>query len=122
MSEVARRNLQQRQRALEAANKVRSAQAAIKKRLHSGELDPVSLIRGQDDVWGRAAGDLKLEPLLRSIPRFGRRTTHGILTECGLYPNNRLRELDATARAELAGMVAVILHREDAAITRQEID
>jgi hypothetical protein len=122
LSEIPARLTRQRIEALEVANAVRAAQAQLKQAIKHGELDPVLIVLGQDDVWGRFAEELKLEPLLRSVPRFGRRTVHSILTECGLYPNSRLKQLSPETRQLLAHTVAAVQRREDELIRRTEID
>lgn len=122
MTDIARQNLEQRLTALETANKVRSAGATLKKRMRRGELDPVAILRGQDDVWGRFADEVKLEPLLRSIPRFGRRTVHNIIVEVEVYPTTRLKNLPPHTRNRLADLVASIQGREDETVKRLEID
>lgn len=101
-----------RREALELANKVRTAQAELKRRLVRGEVNPVVLLQGQDEMWSRFAYELKVGVLLRSIPTFGKTVVRDILAECGLFHEDRLKNQDTQKIARLVYLVELCLGRE----------
>lgn len=81
-------------RALERANRVRLARAALKRSVASGEVSITSVI--QDCPW--QAETMSLAELLRSQPRWGRTRTRRLLALVGLNENKRLETLTERQR------------------------
>lgn len=109
---IALRIRQHRREALELANMVRTAQAELKRRLRQGRVNPVVLLQGHDEMWSRFAMELKIGPLLRSIPGFGREHVREILAECGMFPDDRLKNQSPEKIARLVYLIELCLERE----------
>jgi hypothetical protein len=84
-------------RALERANRVRLARAALKRSIASGEVSITSVI--QDCPWQTET--MTLSELLRSQPRWGRTRTRRLLAVVGLSENKRLETLTERQRLVL---------------------
>lgn len=120
MSWTAEERNQQRRDALKVANSVRSAKALLKRRLQAGELDPVPIIRGeQDDAWARFGEDLRLGVFLRAIRGIGSRSADSIMREAGVYSDDRLRTCTNEQREALSQLVMVMMGRSDELIGEQ---
>lgn len=106
------RRTAKRREALLLANQVRTAQAELKRRLRDGRVNPVVLLRGQDEMWSRFAFELKVGVLLKSIPTFGRNTVTELLQEAGLLHEDRLKNHSPETIARLVYLVELCLGRE----------
>jgi len=97
---------------LKWANKVRIAQAEMKRRLREGRIDPVLMLEGYDKTWSRFAREVKIGVLLNAIPRLGNSTVREILAECQMYPEDRLKEVEEWQRDRCIHLVKILLTRE----------
>lgn len=94
------------------ANKVRVAQAEMKRRLRDGRIKPLPMLEGHDETWSRFAREVKVGVMLNAIPRLGQSTVKEILYECDLDHDDRLKNATEEQVARLIGLVTLILNRE----------
>jgi hypothetical protein len=86
-------------RALEHANRVRLARAALKRAVRSGELEAQEIVRACP--W--EAETMTVSELLRSQSRWGRTRTRKFLLPLALNENRQLGRLTVRQREVLAG-------------------
>jgi|SRR4051812_14157668 hypothetical protein len=86
-------------RALEEANRVRLARAALKRSVRSGDLGAGDVIR--DCPW--EAETMSVSELLRSQSRWGRTRTRKFLVPLALSENRQIGRLTLRQREALAG-------------------
>jgi hypothetical protein len=89
-------------RALERANRVRLARAALKRRVASGQLSAAEVII--DSPW--EADSMSVSELLMSQPRWGRTRCRRILLSLGLPENKQIGTMTERQRTALAAMLS----------------
>ena len=89
-------------RALERANRVRLARAALKRRVAAGELCAAEVI--MDSPW--EAESMSVSELLMSQRRWGRTRCRRMLISLGLPENKQIGTMTARQRAALAAMLS----------------
>ncbi len=89
-------------RALERANRVRLARAALKRRIASGELSASDVIMACP--W--EAGSMSISELLMSQRRWGRTRCRRMLLSLGLPENKQIGTLTERQRTALAAMLS----------------
>jgi len=85
-------------RALEYANRVRLARAALKRSVKAGELQAAEVVRSCP--W--EVETMTVAELLRSQTRWGRTRTHKFLAPLAVSENRQIGRLTARQREELA--------------------
>jgi hypothetical protein len=93
---------EQREAALAAAARTRTARAELKARLKKGEITPNELLTSNDPI----AGGLPVGQLLQSLPGIGKSKAEGMLAELDIDSKKRLRALGARQKAVLADRLA----------------
>ena len=88
----------QHMRALEYANRVRLARAALKRSIKAGELQAAEVVRSCP--W--EVETMTVAELLRSQTRWGRTRTHKFLAPLAVSENRQIGRLTARQRDELA--------------------
>ena len=88
----------QHMRALEYANRVRLARAALKRSVKAGELQAAEVVRSCP--W--EVETMTVAELLRSQTRWGRTRTHKFLAPLAVSENREIGRLTARQREELA--------------------
>lgn len=101
MGELTGRNAQ-RAAALDTANARRRERAKIRRRIGSGELDPIKLVRGDYEDLEPELEPWKLRQLVALVPGIGDVTALEIWQVARMSPNARVRSLSYERRAELA--------------------
>lgn len=101
MGELTGRN-KQRAAALEVSRERRKARATIRRRIKSGELDPIKLVRGDYEDLEPELERWKLRQLVALVPGIGDVTALEIWTVARMSPNALVRSLSYERRAELA--------------------
>ena len=92
----------QHMRALEAANRVRLARAALKRRIADGDLDPAEVVLSCP--W--MVETMSVGELLMSQKRWGRTRTRNFLRNAGVSENKTLGTLTERQRVTLAALLA----------------
>ena len=91
----------QRMRALERANKIRSARAQLKRDLKAGKVKIETLLLDPPDyVMSAKAFDMIL-----AVPKYGRVKANKILNVCRISPSKTIGGLSERQRAELVHML-----------------
>jgi hypothetical protein len=98
----------QRREALAVANAKRVRKARLKKLLKKRELDVVDTLEGKHPEWDEAVGIMKIEELLRCIPRVGKLTTQEIADELHVSLHMRVRHMDEHLRADMARILRLL--------------
>jgi hypothetical protein len=91
------RSREQRLRALQLANEIRSARAQLKKDLASGRIEP-ALILAQPPECLRTA---RVRDVLLALPKIGSVKAGRILADCGIAHSKTLGALTERQRTEL---------------------
>ena len=91
------RSREQRFRALQRANEIRSARAKLKQDLASGKLDLAGIVADPPE-WVMSA---RVRDLLLALPRIGPVKAGRILAQCGIAHSKTLGGLTDRQRAEL---------------------
>jgi hypothetical protein len=94
------RSREQRLRALERANEVRSARAKLKRQPAAGEIE-LAQILAQPPACARTA---RVHDLLVALPKLGSVKAGRILTRCGIAHSKTLAGLSDRQRAELLNL------------------
>lgn len=110
--DILARHREKRMQNLEWANKVRVAQAEMKRRLRDGRIQPLRMLEGHDETWSRFAREVKVGVMLNAIPRLGTSTVKEILYECDLDHDDRLKHATEEQTERLIGLVRMLLNRE----------
>lgn len=90
-------------RALERANRVRLARAALKRRIAAGELSAAEVVMASP--W--EAESMSISELLMSQRRWGRTRCRRILLSLGLPENKQIGTMTERQRTALAAMLSV---------------
>jgi hypothetical protein len=94
---VPERTHEQRMRALERANQIRSRRAQLKRDLKAGKVKVESLLLDPPDyVLSAKAFDMIL-----AVPKYGRVKANKILTQCRISPSKTIGGLSERQRGEL---------------------
>lgn len=88
-----------RQQALEKAARARRERAAVKRRLHDGELTFAALLDLSDR--DELVGGIKVKAVLTSLPGFGKVKSQRLMERLGIAENRRLRGLGSKQREAL---------------------
>jgi hypothetical protein len=91
------RSREQRLRALQLANEIRSARAQLKKDLASGKIDPAQIL-AQPPEYLRTA---RVRDVLLALPKIGSVKAGRILADCGIAHSKTLGGLTERQRTEL---------------------
>ena len=91
------RSREQRRRALEQANEVRTARAALKKELAAGKVELVQILAAPPP-WLRTA---RVRDILLVLPKIGPVRAAHILAHCGIAHSKTLAGLTERQRREL---------------------
>ncbi len=94
------RSREQRLRALEQANEVRTARARLKKQLASGEIELVQIL-ADPPACVRTA---RMRDLLLEVPKIGSVRAGRILAQCGIAHSKTLGGLTDRQRGELINL------------------
>ncbi|MGZ4337137.1 MAG: integration host factor, actinobacterial type [Gaiellaceae bacterium] len=94
------RSTEQRLRALQQANQVRSERARLKRELAAGEIGLVQIL-AQPPACLRTA---RVRDLLVALPKIGSVKAGRILARCGIAPSKTLAGLTDRQRAELTNL------------------
>lgn len=100
-SSIASSSMPQHLQALERANRVRLARAALKRSIASGEITVTKVIT--ECPWQTET--MSLSELLRAQPRWGRTRTRKLLASVGLNENKRLNTLTERQRMLLVSQL-----------------
>lgn len=95
------RSHDQRMRALEAANQIRTRRARLKKDLKAGKVGIESLLLDPPEYLGSA----KVFDLMLAVPKYGRVKTNRILNQCRISPSKTIGGLSVRQRAELVALL-----------------
>lgn len=95
------RSLAQRRTALEEANRIRKARAAMKRDLKAGRLKPAPLIEDPPE-WLET---MKLFDLLLALPAVGRVKANKIVRGAAVSPSKTVGGLSQRQRGEIAGLL-----------------
>ncbi|MGZ4315088.1 MAG: integration host factor, actinobacterial type [Gaiellaceae bacterium] len=94
------RSTEQRLRALQQANQVRSERARLKRELAAGEIGLVQIL-AQPPACLRTA---RVRDVLVALPKIGSVKAGRILARCGIAPSKTLAGLTDRQRAELTNL------------------
>jgi hypothetical protein len=97
---VPSRSREQRLRALEPANQVRSARATLKQELASGKLELAQIVADPPACVSTA----RVRDLLLVLPKIGVVRAGRILAQCGIAPSKTLAGLTERQRGELINL------------------
>jgi hypothetical protein len=97
------RSREQRLRALQQANEIRSARAKLKRDLGSGKLDLAGIVAHPPD-WVMTA---RVRDVLLALPRIGPVKAGRILAHCGIAHSKTLGGLTDRQRVELIDLFRV---------------
>jgi hypothetical protein len=100
-SAVPERSREQRMRALQRANEIRSARAQLKRDLKGGKAKIETLLLDPPEyVMSAKAFDMIL-----AVPKYGRVKANKILTQCRISPSKTIGGLSERQRAELVQLL-----------------
>src|SRR5919197_2950058 len=100
-SAVPERTHEQRMRALQRANEIRSKRAELKRDLKAGKTKIEALLLDPPDyVMSAKAFDMIL-----AVPKYGRVKANKILTQCRLSPSKTIGGLSQRQRGELVSQI-----------------
>jgi hypothetical protein len=98
---VPERTHDQRMRALQRANEIRSRRAQLKRDLKGGKVKIESLLLDPPDyVLSAKAFDMIL-----AVPKYGRVKANKVLTQCRISPSKTIGGLSERQRGELVGQL-----------------
>lgn len=98
---VPARTHDQRLRALEAANEIRTRRAKLKKDLKAGRAQIEGLLIDPPEYLGSA----KVFDLMLAVPKYGRVKVNRILNQCRISPSKTIGGLSVRQRAELVALL-----------------
>lgn len=94
---VPARSKNQRMRALEMANEIRTKRAQLKKDLKGGKVKIDELLLDPPEWLGSA----KVFDIILAVPKFGRVKVNRVLNQCRISPSKTIGGLSERQRAEL---------------------
>lgn len=98
---VPARSHDQRMRALDAANEIRTRRAQLKKDLKAGRVHIEGLLLDPPDYVGSA----KVFDLMLAVPKYGRVKVNRILNQCRVSPSKTIGGLSVRQRSELVAQL-----------------
>ena len=98
---VPARSHDQRMRALEAANEIRTKRAQLKKDLKAGKTRIDSLLMSPPEYLHSA----KVFDLMLAVPKYGRVKVNRVLNQCRISPSKTIGGLSVRQRAELVALL-----------------
>ncbi len=98
---VPARSHDQRLRALEAANEIRTKRAKLKKDLKAGRVQIERLLLDPPEYLGSA----KVFDVMLAVPKYGRVKVNRILNQCRISPSKTIGGLSVRQRAELVALL-----------------
>lgn len=98
---VPARSRDQRMRALEAANEIRTRRAQLKRDLKAGRIQIERLLLDPPDYLGSA----KVFDVMLAVPKYGRVKVNRILNQCRISPSKTIGGLSVRQRAELVALL-----------------
>jgi hypothetical protein len=98
---VPARSHDQRMRALEAANEIRTRRARLKKDLKAGKIRIDALLMDPPEYLGSA----KVFDLMLAVPKYGRVKVNRVLNQCRISPSKTIGGLSVRQRAELVALL-----------------
>ncbi len=93
------RSLGQRMEALNAANRIRTERARLKRKLKDGDANIAVLLRDPPDYILTA----KVSDMLLAVPKYGQVKVNKILAQCRISPSKTIGGLSERQRRELIG-------------------
>jgi hypothetical protein len=105
MAELSRHR-QVRLRNLQKANDARRVRAELREKLRTGEVEPITLMRGENTLWEPVINSWRLEQLVPYLPGIGSSTVQEIYEVGRFAPTMKFRALSPTRRQELAKLCA----------------
>ena len=100
-SAVPERSREQRMRALQRANQIRSARAQLKRDLKAGKVKVEQLLMDPPD-WVESA---KAFDMILAVPKYGRVKANKILSQCRISPSKTIGGLSERQRSELVSQL-----------------
>jgi len=98
---VPTRSHDQRMRALEAANEIRTRRAQLKRDLKAGKVQIEGLLLDPPEYLETA----KVFDMMLAVPKYGRVKANKILTQCRISPSKTIGGLSQRQRGELVGQL-----------------
>jgi hypothetical protein len=98
---VPARSHDQRMRALEAANEIRTKRAKLKKDLKAGKMRIDALLMDPPEYLHSA----KVFDLMLAVPKYGRVKVNRVLNQCRISPSKTIGGLSVRQRAELVALL-----------------
>jgi hypothetical protein len=98
---VPARSHDQRMRALEAANEIRTKRAQLKKDLKAGKVRIDALLMDPPEYLSSA----KVFDLMLAVPKYGRVKVNRVLNQCRISPSKTIGGLSVRQRAELVALL-----------------
>jgi hypothetical protein len=95
------RSHDQRMRALEAANEIRTRRAQLKRDLKAGKVQIERLLLDPPEYLGSA----KVFDVMLAVPKYGRVKVNRILNQCRVSPSKTIGGLSVRQRAELVALL-----------------
>jgi hypothetical protein len=100
-SSVPARSHDQRMRALEAANEIRTRRAQLKRDLKGGKVQIEGLLLDPPEYLETA----KVFDMMLAVPKYGRVKVNRILNQCRVSPSKTIGGLSARQRSELVALL-----------------
>jgi hypothetical protein len=100
-SAVPERSRDQRMRALEMANEIRTRRAQLKRDLKAGKIQIELLLLEPPEYLGSA----KVFDVMLAVPKYGRVKVNRILNQCRISPSKTIDGLSARQRNELVTLL-----------------
>lgn len=98
---VPARSHNQRMRALEVANEIRTKRAQLKRDLKAGKVKIDTLLMDPPEWLGSA----KVFDIILAVPKYGRVKVNRILNQCRISPSKTIGGLSERQRAELVALL-----------------
>ena len=98
---VPARSRDQRMRALEMANEIRTQRAQLKRDLKAGKVTIERLLLDPPEWLGSA----KVFDIMLAVPKYGRVKVNRILNQCRISPSKTIGGLSERQRAELVALL-----------------
>lgn len=98
---VPARSRDQRMRALEMANEIRTKRAQLKRDLKAGRVKIDELLLNPPEWLGSA----KVFDIILAVPKYGRVKVNRILNQCRISPSKTIGGLSERQRAELVALL-----------------
>lgn len=98
---VPARSHNQRMRALEVANEIRTKRAQLKRDLKAGKVKIDTLLMDPPEWLGSA----KVFDIILAVPKYGRVKVNRILNQCRISPSKTIGGLSERQRAELVTLL-----------------